>query len=91
MENSFKNMKSEVASEPLEELLAEARTYFRSRSGLHRLLDGLVEKYLCLGRMGGVIVLENVALQNGRHWKVSSGGGCLEQIFVFPSLALRKP
>ncbi len=42
------------------ELLEEARTYFQARFGFKRLWDALVEKYLHLGRLSGMVVLENV-------------------------------
>lgn len=61
MENFSENLKSKVEMEPPMELLAKATAYFRSRSGFRRLLDGLVEKYLRLGRIAGVIVLENIS------------------------------
>jgi uncharacterized protein (TIGR02679 family) len=43
------------------DLLQEAVAYFRSQPGLKRLLDGLVAKYLSLGRLGGFIELANVS------------------------------
>jgi uncharacterized protein (TIGR02679 family) len=51
----------EIMSEPPEELLPQAVAYFRSHPGFKRLLDGLAEKYCKLGRLGGVVALEDLS------------------------------
>ncbi len=51
-------MNSRTIDEPL---LSEAAAYFHSRPGLERLLAGFVEKYRSLGRLGGIVVLQDVS------------------------------
>ena len=50
-----------MRAEKGKELLTEAAAYFQTRPGLSRLLDGFVEKYRRLGRLGGKVILDHVA------------------------------
>jgi hypothetical protein len=54
-------MGSVISDDLNRRLTIEAADYFRSRPGFGRLLDQLVKKYQRLGKLGGVIVLEEVS------------------------------
>ncbi|HET7521837.1 MAG TPA: TIGR02679 family protein [Bacillales bacterium] len=45
----------------MDNITKEAVAFFKQEKGLHRLLNGLIEKYRSLGRIGGTVRLANLA------------------------------